>query len=122
MNLYQQDVRTLTDEELKVLSAELQEAYYCTSYDEDYGDCSDWSDDDAETRYGEMQAEIHRRYFESLTPEQQAKARGASVLEMLKTNLVFAGRVNQAFDAEFSGKKIGDTFTIRKPTRYLGNG
>ncbi len=117
VNLYQSDVHLMPDAELETLSAELREAY-CTN-DEDGYDW--WCDDAAENRYDAMRAEIRRRWelanrrgLRPLTPSILAK----SVLETLQNGFKFNRHISNELDAEFTGKKIGQTMTVRKPYRF----
>jgi hypothetical protein len=121
---YPSDVKLLSDEELDTLSAELAEAYLSSNDDGD----AYWSCDDAENRYAEMQAEISRRRWDRLTPEEQAaekerfKAIMASTLETLNDHFQFSANINRDFDSIFSKHgKIGDTIKVKMPTRYGGH-
>lgn len=113
---YSQDVATLTDEELQALSAEMEEAYVVRGYDGD----SEWTDDEAETRHREMQAELRRRHPREPGPldavmdfycGEAARSIGRSI------------EIARAMDAEFMAGdrwpvKMGDTITVRKPLRF----
>ena len=116
INPYPSDVCALSDEELKILSAELQEAYEVNGEDDwDY-----WTDDAAENRYHEMLQEIYRRFmlanpdWRPPTPNEFS----LTVLATLKDSLCFARRVNEAFERECPGK-IGDAIEVRRPTRLV---
>ena len=114
VNLYQSDVRALSDAELETLSAELEEAYQRSGEEEGY-----WLDDDAETRYWEMHAEMHRRYcleHPEWKPPPLSEVT-ALCLRVLGENLVLAREVSRQYDAEFGGK-VGDMVTIQKPYRF----
>lgn len=122
---YQSDVRALSDEELKTLSTEIEEAYQREGEEYSY-----FTDSEAETRYYEMQAELRRRWDEA-NPE-EAKRRlelaktfcGDALRIMADNNAHMAQQANRLYDAEFfSGAqwpKIGDTITVRKPERFNG--
>lgn len=118
MTAYPTNVRTLTDEELKTLSAELSEAYEQSG--EDY---AFWTDDDAETRYYEMLGEIRRRWAEA-NPELAAKQSktvgeiGKQFMQAMCGQLSVARDVNREYDRAFSGPKIGDNITVRRPSRH----
>lgn len=113
-NLYPSDVRSLSDEELEVLSAELEEAYRCSGYEDDY-----WLDDAAEARYWEMHAEQHRRYcvahpeWKPPEPSEVTRIILRSVAAMMET----AREFHRTFEEEFTGQ-VGNTVTIQKPYRY----
>lgn len=116
---YHQDVRTLSDQELATLSAELEEAY-CRSGEED----SYWTDDEAETRYWEMASEIRRREDErdpEAAARRKAACRGAmgrmGEVLLSAASSVFLG--NQLYDEEFNGKKVGETLNLRTPERFV---
>ena len=70
-------VRTLTDEELQTISAEIEKSCQHWSGDDEY-----WTDDHAEATYYEMQRETRRRW-EERNPEEAAyyrmEQRAASV-------------------------------------------
>lgn len=117
-NIYQSDVRSLSDEELRLLSEELSDAYQHA-----YGDDGDayWTDDEAETRYWEMRHEIRRRWGIA-HPEWESAPLSelvAESLRMLASNLVAARAINQRYDSEFSatGKKVGDTIKVSRLPR-----
>ena len=122
MKAYSQDVRTLTDEELKTLSEEMNEAFVRPNDDGD----ADWIDSEAEDRYWEMCSEIERRRWEALTPEQQeaeVRARGEftrAALEVLANNLKLNLLNLPTLDAGFGARvpKIGATITVREPPRW----
>jgi hypothetical protein len=118
---YSTDVRSLSDEELRVLSAEIEEAY-------DVHDADDSSlpqDDEATDRYWAMFYEIDRRWEEA-NPEAakeryEARKRLCKVaLEVLSKNLSLANTVNRVFDSEFRSPKIGDTINVRRPQQFRG--
>jgi hypothetical protein len=114
-NLYQSDVRSLSDDELEALSEELAEEYRCSGYEEDY-----WTDDAAETRYWQLHTEARRRW-EISNPELAAISRAfiapmvKSILESIEAGLLVAKAMSPKFRGEF---KIGDTVTVRKPYRF----
>ena len=110
VNLYQSDVRSLSDAELEMLSGELQEEY-CRGSEEEY-----WLDDAAEARYYEMHREQHRRFvlahpdWKPLIPSEWTKA----FFESMRFNLEM---LNETFNAEFTEGKIGGVITVRQPVR-----
>ena len=115
VNLYQSDVRALSDAELETLSAEMEEAYQRSGEEEGY-----WLDDDAETRYWEMHAEMNRRYcleHPEWKPPPLSEVT-ALCLRVLGENFVLAREVRQRFDAEFSGK-VGDTYRVARHFRVI---
>ncbi len=132
VNLYQSDVKTLSDEELKTLSEELYEAYHVSSVNDDGDDCDWWEENPdsriktgAEDRYYEMRAEIYRRW-EVNHPEEAERNRqfmgvfAKIAIEDLGHKLSAVSKINESFNEEFTGKlgKIGDTLQIRRPTRF----
>jgi hypothetical protein len=113
-DLYQSDVRTLSDDELEVLSKELEEEYRHSGYEEDY-----WTDDAAETRYWQLHAEARRRW-EIAHPEWKPPKPSEVTLLCLKAmaeSLHLAAAVSRQYDAEFE-RKAGDHITIRLPYRF----
>lgn len=123
-NIYQSAVADMSDEELRRLSDELQEAHECSSaYAEDDWPDSYWDDDAAESRYFEMQREIHRRFM-LVHPDWKPPKPSVYVqamMECLANSIDITSRVNAEFSAPFANK-IGDTITIKKPWRYLAEG
>ena len=114
MKSYPSDVRTLSDEELPILIKEIEEAYCHASDDGDW-----WADEEAEQRWREMYAEMDRRSWERMTPEEREKYE-AEVKAFAKRAL----RVllsQSTCDSLFpkGGRKIGDTVKVRKPQRYV---
>lgn len=132
-NLYQSDVKLLSDEELETLSEELYEAYHVSSVNDD-GDDADWWEEDpdpwiktgAEDRYYQMRTEIYRRW-EINHPEEverNRQFRGVFVKEVLASlgrSMSLAAEVNESFSEMFTGRtpKIGDTIIFKKPYRYM---
>lgn len=114
---YTQDVTTLSDQELEALSAEMQEAYERPGYDGD----SEWTDDEAETRYHEMQRELRRRH-----PRPPHRFDGvlnyyiAEGMKAIAHSIEFTRSMAES-DADFARGdkwKVGDTIQIRKPVRF----
>lgn len=110
---YPTPVESLTDNELRVLSSELEEAYRRSGGDDDY-----WLDDEAESRYWEMQHEEGRRFrmanpdWEPPTTRELTRLLAENVLQAFSQNMEFA----QNFLPEF-GNKIGSTIQVQRPHR-----
>ena len=112
---YQTDVRTLTDEELRLLSEELE-----TECLHSYGDDEWWDDSEAEGRYYEMQREIRRRW-ELANPGRKSaspSALSAVMLDRMSLTIAFAREVNREFQRSM---KTGNTVTVRKPWRFVAS-
>lgn len=119
-NLYQSDVKSLSDEELRVLSEELSDEYQYA-----YGDDSEsaWTDDAAEARHWEMQQELRRRW-ETAHPEYKHTPTNV-LLRMLVTESLqamakandFARAMSRDIDSEFASK-VGDRVSVRMPVRF----
>lgn len=119
VNLYQSDVREMSDEELQRLANELAEGY-CVSYTLPCECCSDseWTDEAAERRYDAMRMEMRRRHALAFPDEAPRKLLSPTIfsrmaLEALGNSLVFAHRIANLGDA-----KVGDTITVRRPERW----
>ena len=113
-DLYQSDVRTLSDDELEVLSKELEEEYRHSGYEEDY-----WTDDAAETRYWQLHAEAYSRWC-AAHPEWKPPVPSEATLLCLKIlaeHFHLAAAVSRQFNDEFTGK-IGNTVTVKRPVRF----
>lgn len=109
---YYQDVTTFTDEELNALSAEMQEAF-----EHNDGEGGYWSDDEAETRYYEMQAELRLRHPRVPGPfDAVIKYYCGETLKALARSIDLSHAADAAFVA--GNLKIGETLTVRKPYRF----
>ncbi len=129
INAYQSDVQFLSDQELSDLSEELYDCCTETVSTEDGWDSDTaWVDDASQNRYREMCAEIERRW-EIQNPEEAQRKRdlrdqfnkfyGPMMLETLKGTF----EISRNLDREFAqGKKIGDTFIVKRPCRFAPNG
>lgn len=143
INPYQSSVQTFSSEELRSLSAEIEECFHV--YDEDGAEVD---------RYWEMQREIRRRW-ELANPEEAAREQTsrqtlapfiAEWLRQLHGSMVMANMMNRGFEQEFVGqkpyqqqcceacmygerrhahaewcpapKKVGSTIMVRRPARY----
>lgn len=137
INLYPSDVRSLSDEELRVLSEELSEEYQQSGTNEDYDDYDYWTSDTAEARYYEMRREIRRRWeaahpnWKSLDPNGFLK----DMLRILADGFAANRALNRSFEEAFCGpedtrsgvgieaqKKVGDIIVVRAPARFRGTG
>ncbi len=120
VNLYQSEVGKLSDGELRVLSEELSEEYCCNGEDESY-----WTDDAAETRYHQLRGEINRRW-EIANPDEADRRRNfygptvRAIMESMQNQFAFNREFVRQFKAEPAKQKIGDTLTVRMPTRFHG--
>lgn len=119
MTIYAQDVKTLSDEELKILSLELTESI---STDED--GFPEYSEDQpAYERWQEMLAEIEARRWAKLSPEEQAQEIEMRRIITKETMKVLAASLTiPRFFSEkpfpTGGVKIGDTITVKRPERF----
>ncbi len=116
MTCYPTPVEKLTDEELEVLSAELESAYSET--DED--GYASWENEDAARRYREMDSEIHRRFMlanPDWKPSPPPPEFTKMVLNTLAKSIGLSRKVSASFDSHFA-PKIGDTIHVRKPASF----
>ncbi len=121
VKVYTQDVATMSDDELRLLSAELEEHYDVHYSDEYTGKCYC---DEAADRYQQLVKEIERRRWEALTPEQQSselKRRGElsryiteQTMKMLVGSFQFGNLFRNAGEP-----KIGDTITVKTPPSFV---
>lgn len=121
---YPSPVESLSAEELKVLSAELEEAFCSESRDGDTW----WCDEDAEHRYDAMKAEEWRRFLLANPDYVPPKASELvsmmtrDALNYLQNNVALTRSISDRFHTEFAGIKVGQSISIRKPAKFLAQG
>lgn len=121
VDLYQSDVRALSDADLEKLSGELYEEYV-ESFTLPCECCTDseWTNEAAEARYDAMRAEIRRRW-DLANPEAAARFgimqqwMGAVMLDILKHSFYVSRSFN---DGQGRGLSIGEDVQVRTPVRF----